>query len=66
MVRASYANRKFSELGKLSVAVPVKAPPPGVINDPHAQAVGGGLCGGGSGGQRQSRGGFGGGGHGQQ
>ena len=66
MVRASYANRKYSELGKLSVAVPAKAPPPVVINDPHAHAVGGGLCGGGSGGQRQSRGGSGGGGQGQQ
>ena len=30
-VRASYANRKYSDLGKLSVAVPVKAPPPVVI-----------------------------------
>ena len=25
-VRASYANRKYSDLGKLSVAVPAKAP----------------------------------------
>ena len=56
-VRASYANRKYSDLGKLSVAVPAKAPPQVVINDPHALAVGGGLRGGGSGGQRQSRGG---------
>ena len=32
--RASYANRKYSDLGKLSVAVPAKAPPPVVINDP--------------------------------
>ena len=56
-VRASYANRKYSDLGKLSVAVPAKAPPPVVINDPHRLAVGGGLRGGGSGGQRQSRGG---------
>ena len=55
--RASYANRKYSDLGKLSVAVPAKAPPPVVINDPHALAVGDGLRGGGSGGQRQSRGG---------
>ena len=59
-VRASYANRKYSDLGKLSVAVPAKAPPPVVMNDPHALAVGGGLRGGGSGGQRQSRGGPGG------
>ena len=59
-VRASYANRKYRDLGKLSVAVPAKAPPPVVINDPHALAVGGGLRGGGSGGQRQSRGGSGG------
>ena len=46
-IRASYANRKYSDLGKLSVAVPAKAPPPVVINDPHALAVGGGLRGGG-------------------
>ena len=65
-VRASCANRKYNDLGKLSVAIPAKAPPPVVINDPHALAVGGGLRGGGSGGQRQSRGGSGGGGHGQQ
>ena len=65
-VRASYANRKYSDLGKLSVAVPAKSPPPVVINDLHALAVGGGLRGGGSGGQRQSRGGPGGGGRGQQ
>ena len=64
-VRASYANRKYSDLGKLSVAVPAKAPRPVVINDPHGLAVGGGLRGGGSGGQRQSRGGPGGGGRGQ-
>ena len=38
-VRASYANRKYSDLGKLSVAVLAKAPPPVVINDPHALAV---------------------------
>ena len=56
-VRASYANRKNIDLGKLFVAVPTKAPPPVVMNDPHALAVGGGLRGGGSGGQRQSRGG---------
>ena len=49
-VRASYANRKYSDLGKLSVAVPAKAPPPVLMNDPHALAVGGGLRGGGSGG----------------
>ena len=65
-VRASYANRKYSDLGKLSAAVRVKAPSPVVINHPHALAVGGGLRGGGSGSQRQSRGGSGGGGHGQQ
>ena len=65
-VQASYANRKCSDLDKLSVAVPAKAPSPVVINDPHALAVGGGLRGGDSGGQRQSRGGFGGGGRGQQ
>ena len=60
-IRASYASRKYSDLGKLSVAVPAKAPPPVVvINDPHALAVCGGLRGGGSGGQRQSRGGAGG------
>ena len=59
-VRASYVNRKYSDLGKLSVAVPAKAPPPVVINDPHALAVGGGLR------QRQSRGGLGGGRRGQQ
>ena len=50
-VGASYANRKYSDLGKLSVAVPAKAPPPVVINDLHALACGG-LHGGGSGGQR--------------
>ena len=49
-VWASYANRKYSDLGKLFVAVPAKAPPPVVMNDPHALAVGGGLHGGGSGG----------------
>ena len=66
-VRASYASRKYySDLGKLSVAVPAKAPPSVVINDPHALAAGGGLRGGGCGGQRQSRGGSGGGGRGQQ
>ena len=65
-VRASYANRKYSNLGKLSVAVPAKVPPPVVINDPHALDVGGGLRGGGTGDQRQSRGGSGGGGRGQQ
>ena len=65
-VRASYANRKYSDLGKHSVAVPAKAPPSVVINDPHALAAGGGLRGGGCGGQRQSRGGSGGGGRGQQ
>ena len=65
-VRASYANREYSDLGKLSVAVPAKAPSPVVINDPHALAVGGGLRGGGGGGQRQRRGGPGGGGRGQQ
>ena len=65
-VRALYANRKYSDLGKLSVAVPAKSPPPVVINDPHAITVGGGLRGGGSGGQRQNRGGPGGGGRGQQ
>ena len=65
-VRTSYANRKYSDLGKLSVAVPAKASPPVVINDPHALVVGGGLRGGGSGGQRQSRGGPGGGRRGQQ
>ena len=65
-VRDLYADRKYSDLGKLSVAVPAKAPPPVVINDPHALAVGGGLRGGGSGGQRQSHGGPGGGGRGQQ
>ena len=65
-VRASYTDRKYSDLGKLSVAIPAKAPPPVVINDPHVLAVGGGLRGGGSGGQRQSRGGPGGGGRGQQ
>ena len=53
-VRASYANRRYSDLGKLSVAVPAKAPPPVVINDPHALAVGGCLRGGGSGGQRKN------------
>ena len=63
-VRGSYANRKYSDLGKLSVAVPAKAPPPVVINDAHALAVGGGLRGEGSAGQRQSRGGPGGGGRG--
>ena len=51
-VLASYENCKYSDLGKLSVAVPAKAPPPVVINDPYALAVGGGLRGGGSGGQR--------------
>ena len=50
-VRASYANRKYSDLGKLSVVVLAKAPPSVVINDRHALAAGGGLCGGGSGGQ---------------
>ena len=65
-VRASYVNRKYSDLGKLSVAVPAKAPPPVVINDPHALAVGGGLRGGGSGGQQQSHGRPGGGRRGQQ
>ena len=65
-VKASYANRKYSDLGKLSVAVPAKAPPPVVINDPHALVVDCGLRGGGSGGQRQSRGGPGGGRRGQQ
>ena len=65
-VQASYANRNYSDLGKLSVAVPAKAPPPVVINDPHALAVGGGLRDGGSGGQRQSRGESGGGGRGRQ
>ena len=64
-VRASYANRKYSDLGKLSVVVPAKAPPPVVIDDPHALSVGGGLRGGSSGGQRQSRGGSDGGGRGQ-
>ena len=39
-VRASYANHKYSDLGKLSVAVPTKAPPTVVINDPHALAWG--------------------------
>ena len=48
------------------MAVPAKAPPPVVINNPHALAVCGGLRGRGSGGQRQSRGGPGGGGRGQQ
>ena len=39
-VRASYANRKYSDLGKLSVAVPAKAPPQVVANDPvHSQSV---------------------------
>ena len=65
-VRASYANRKYSDLGTLSVAVPAMAPPPVVINDLHALAVSGGLRGGGSGGQRQSRDESGGGGRGQQ
>ena len=65
-VRASYANRKYSDLRKLSVAVSAKAPSPVVINDPHELAVGGGLRGGGSGSQRQSRGGSRGGGRGQQ
>ena len=65
-VRASYANRKCSDLDKLSLAVTAKAPPPVVINDPHTLAVGGGLRGGGSGGQRQSLGGSGGRGRGQQ
>ena len=65
-VRALNASRKYSDLGKLSLAVPAKTPPPVVINDPHALAVGGGLRGEGSGGQRQSRGGPGGGGRGQQ
>ena len=65
-VRASYANRKYGDLGKLSVAVPAKALLPVVINDPHALAVGGGLRGRGSGGQRQSCGGPGGGRRGQQ
>ena len=65
-VRASYANRKYSDLGKLPVTVPANAPPPVVVNDPHALAIGGGLRGGGSGGQRQSRGGSGGGRRGQQ
>ena len=65
-VRASYANRKYSDLGKLFVAVPAKAPPPVVINEPHALAVGGGLRGGGCEGQRQSRGEPGDGGRGQQ
>ena len=65
-VRTSYANRKYSDLGKLSVAVPAKAPPPVLINDPHALAVSGGLRGGDSGGQQQSRGGSGGGGRGKQ
>ena len=66
IVRASYANRKYSDLGKLSVAVPAKAPPSVVIGDPRTPAVGGGLRGGGTGGQRKSRGGPGGGGRGQQ
>ena len=66
VVRALYANRKYSDLGKLSVVVPAKAPPPVVINDPHPLTVVGGLRGGGSGGQRQNRGWSGGGGRGQQ
>ena len=65
-VRASYENRKFSDLGKLSLAVSAKTPPPIEINNPRAIAVGGGLRGGGGEGQRQSRGGSGGGGRGQQ
>ena len=64
-VGASYANRKYSDLGKLFVAVPAKAPPPVVINDHHELACGC-LRGGGSGGQRQSRGRPGGGRRGQQ
>ena len=50
-VRASYANRKYSDMGKLSVAVPAKAPPSLEIND-QALAVGGGLRYGGSRSQR--------------
>ena len=48
-VRASFANRKYSDLGKLSVAVSAKDPPPVMINDSHALAVGGDLRGGASG-----------------